>query len=158
MAATSMKFAGKVTEPWARLIVTWRSSSGWRRTSSVGWPNSGSSSRKRTPRCERLISPGRGWGPAADRARLRDGVVGRAEGAPRDKGRIARQEAGDAVDARDHQRLFRRHRGQDGRQGAGEQRLAGAGGADHEQVVAAGGRRPPGAPDGLPAPPPGETP
>src|SRR3989304_3429220 len=49
-------------------MVTTRSSTGWRSTSRVGWPNSGSSSRKRTPRWERLISPGRGWGAPPARA------------------------------------------------------------------------------------------
>src|SRR5919197_389857 len=50
MAPTSMNLAGNVTEPCARLITTWPSSSGWRSTSSPLWPNSGSSSRKRTLR------------------------------------------------------------------------------------------------------------
>ncbi len=54
-----MKFAGKVTVPWVRLMVTTRSPRGWRSTASVACPNSGSSSRNRTPRWLRPISPGR---------------------------------------------------------------------------------------------------
>lgn len=63
MAPTNMKLAGKVTRPCARLMVTTLSSSGWRNTSSSEWPNSGSSSRKSTPRWLRLISPGLGQCP-----------------------------------------------------------------------------------------------
>ena len=63
MAAIIMKFAGKVTLPCARLIVTMRSSSGCRSTSSTGIPNSGSSSMNSTPRWLRLTSPGRGNRP-----------------------------------------------------------------------------------------------
>jgi hypothetical protein len=58
-----MKFAGYVTVPCAREIVTVRSSSGWRITSSTCWPNSGSSSRNSTPRWLSVISPGRGLRP-----------------------------------------------------------------------------------------------
>jgi hypothetical protein len=63
IAATSMKFAGNVTVDCARAMVTTRSSTGWRSTFSTCWPNSGSSSKKSTPRCARLISPGRGRRP-----------------------------------------------------------------------------------------------
>jgi len=63
IAPTSMKLAGKLTLPWARLIVTTLSSSGWRSVSSKACPNSGSSSRKRIPRWLRLISPGFGKCP-----------------------------------------------------------------------------------------------
>ena len=63
MAATSMKLAGKVTVPCARLMVTTLSSMGWRSTSSTAWPNSGSSSRNSTPRWLSVISPGLGMRP-----------------------------------------------------------------------------------------------
>ena len=63
MAPTSIKFAGKVTLPWARLMDTVRSSKGWRNDSRAEWPNSGSSSRNRTPRWARVISPGLGKRP-----------------------------------------------------------------------------------------------
>src|SRR3989304_2631358 len=58
-----MKFAGNVTVPWARLTVTTPSSIGCRIDSSTEWGNSGSSSRKRTPRWLSVISPGRGTRP-----------------------------------------------------------------------------------------------
>ena len=48
MAAINMKLAGKVSVPWARLMVTILSSMGWRSTSRTRIPNSGSSSRKST--------------------------------------------------------------------------------------------------------------
>ena len=60
MAQTSMKRLGKVSAPAAREMVTSPVSRGCRRTSRVWRLNSGSSSRKRTPLCARLISPGRG--------------------------------------------------------------------------------------------------
>ena len=47
----------------ARLIVTFPSSSGWRSTSRVLRLNSGISSRKSTPLCAMLISPGCGGLP-----------------------------------------------------------------------------------------------
>ena len=43
-----------------REIVIWRSSNGWRNTSSTPRLNSGNSSKKSTPLCARLISPGCG--------------------------------------------------------------------------------------------------
>ena len=43
---------------FAREMVICLSSKGWRRVSSAERENSGSSSRKRTPLCARLISPG----------------------------------------------------------------------------------------------------
>jgi hypothetical protein len=54
----SMKLAGKVNDPELREMVSLRSSSGWRSISSSLVPNSGSSSRKRTPRWASEISPG----------------------------------------------------------------------------------------------------
>jgi len=58
-----MTFAGNVSVPLARLIVTILSSNGCRSTSRTRPSNSGNSSRKSTPRCARLISPGRGQRP-----------------------------------------------------------------------------------------------
>lgn len=52
----SEKFAGKVTDMRARLMVTIRSSSGCRSTSSTCGPNSGSSSRNRTPRWHKVLN------------------------------------------------------------------------------------------------------
>ena len=49
-APTSMKRAGKRTEPCEREIVTHPSSSGWRNVSRTPRANSGISSRKSTPR------------------------------------------------------------------------------------------------------------
>jgi len=63
MLATSMKLAGYSTLSRARLMVTIRSSMGWRITSSTVRLNSGSSSRKRTPLWASEISPGWGWVP-----------------------------------------------------------------------------------------------
>src|SRR5271165_1407921 len=60
MAATRMKSAGNVELFIARLMVTFPSSSGWRRTSSVLRLNSGISSRKSTPLWAIEIWPG--WG------------------------------------------------------------------------------------------------
>src|SRR5437763_1058151 len=60
MAATRMKLAGNVVELSAREMVTLPSSNGCRSTSRLRRLNSGSSSRKRTPWCARLISPGAG--------------------------------------------------------------------------------------------------
>jgi hypothetical protein len=50
MALKNWKFAGNVSDPEARLIVTILSSIGWRSTSSTRIPNSGNSSRNKTPR------------------------------------------------------------------------------------------------------------
>ena len=63
MEATIWNEVGNVAERRARTITTCRSSSGWRSDSSAERRNSGSSSRKRTPRCARLASPGRGGFP-----------------------------------------------------------------------------------------------
>ena len=60
MAATSMNRAGSVAVAAARATVMLPSSSGCRRASNDARLNSGNSSRKRTPRWERLIAPGRG--------------------------------------------------------------------------------------------------
>lgn len=56
-----MNSAGKVMLPAAREMVTFESSSGCLSTSKVDRLNSGNSSRKRTPWCARLTSPGEGF-------------------------------------------------------------------------------------------------
>jgi hypothetical protein len=58
-----MNSAGKVVHRKARLMVTSPSSSGWRSTSRVLRLNLGISSRKSTPLCAMLISPGCGLVP-----------------------------------------------------------------------------------------------
>ena len=73
--------------------------------------------------------------PAADQAGVRDGVVRRAEGAVADQRDVAGQHAGDGVDAGDVQRLGRGHAREDRGEGAGKQRLAGAGRTRHKDVV-----------------------
>ena len=50
IAPTSMKLAGKLNDPCARLMVTTLSSRGWRSVSKFLGPNSGNSSKKRTPK------------------------------------------------------------------------------------------------------------
>ena len=49
------------------------------------------------------------------------------------------EQTGDGVDLGGLQRFFKGERRQDGRQPLGQHRLAGAGRADHQHVVAAGG-------------------
>ena len=63
MAATTWNRAGKVTVCRTRAMRTWPDSMGCRSVSSTLRLNSGSSSRKSTPRWARLISPGRGGLP-----------------------------------------------------------------------------------------------
>src|SRR5438874_11801727 len=76
---------------------------------------------------------------AANEASVGDGVVRRPERPLGYQRLVTREEAGDAIDARDHQRLVGRERRQDRWHRPGEKRLAGAGGTDHEDVMAAGG-------------------
>lgn len=63
MAATRTKRAGKVAVRAAREMLTTPSSSGCRKASSAPRENSSVSSRKSTPLCARLTSPGRGCEP-----------------------------------------------------------------------------------------------
>ena len=67
IAPTSMKLAGKVTEPCARVITTLLSSRGCLSASSIRCPNSDSSSRNRTPLWLMVISPGPGTVPPPTR-------------------------------------------------------------------------------------------
>ena len=55
-----MNRVGNSMTCWPRTIVTWPSSSGWRSASRLGRANSESSSRKSTPRCASVASPGCG--------------------------------------------------------------------------------------------------
>ena len=119
--------------------MTVRSSSGWRSASSAGRANSSSSSRKSTPLCASVISPGRTRGPAADEPGGRHRVVRRAERAARARARAPPSWPGDRVDHRRLERLVEGERRQDAGQAAREHRLARAGRADEEQVVAARG-------------------
>ena len=68
IAATNIKEAGNSTEYCDRDMVTQRSSSGCRITSSTCRLNSGSSSRNSTPLCASEISPGCGCVPPPTRA------------------------------------------------------------------------------------------
>jgi hypothetical protein len=63
IAATNINRAGKLNEKEARETRTRPSSMGWRRTSSTCLGNSGSSSKKSTPLCAILTSPGLGCLP-----------------------------------------------------------------------------------------------
>ena len=76
---------------------------------------------------------------AADEAGVGDGVVGRAEGAVGDEAFVAVEDAGDGVDLGGFEGFFEAQRREDGGQALGEHGLAGAGRADHEDVVATGG-------------------
>jgi len=62
-AAASLTYPARCTLVAAREMVSWPSSNGWRSTSSTSRLNSGSSSRKSTPWCARLTSPGLGIEP-----------------------------------------------------------------------------------------------
>ena len=76
--------------------------------------------------------------PAADQAGGRDRVVGSPERTLGRKPAVAKPDH--ALDTRDLDRLFVRRRRQDPRHAPREHRLADARWADHEDVVAAGGR------------------
>ena len=75
--------------------------------------------------------PGPGDGAAADEPRVRDGVVGGAEGAPGHQGLAGFQAPHDAVNLRGLQGLFETPGGQHRAQAPGQHGLAGAGGAHH---------------------------
>ena len=77
--------------------------------------------------------------PAADEAGVADGVMRRSERADGHQRLAGAEEAHRAVDAGGFQALLGRQGGHDRRQSLGEKGLAGAGGADEEDVVGAGG-------------------
>ena len=76
---------------------------------------------------------------AADQRRHAGGMVRRAERPPVGQ-RAALDLAGDGGDHRDFEEFGRRQRRQDRRQPRRQHRFAGAGRADHQQIVAAGRR------------------
>ena len=123
----------------AREIVTVPSSSGWRSTSSVRRLNSGSSSRNSTPLCARLISPGVGVLPPPTRPASLIVWCGERNGRVASSGWPGLQQAHRAVDARGLDRFAGDQLGQDRRHALGEHRLAGAGRAEHQEIVRAGG-------------------
>ena len=135
----SMKLAGKVVLFRARAIVTVPSSSGWRSTSSVWRLNSGNSSRNSTPLWASEISPGEGVEPPPTRPGVADRVVRRAEGTDGQQRLAGLQPAHGAVDPRGFDRFAGRQVGQDRRHPLGQHRLAGAGRAEHQEVVPAAG-------------------
>ena len=75
---------------------------------------------------------------AADEAGVGDGVVRRAEGPLRDQAGAGIEHAGDGVNLGGLERFVEGERGEDRRQALGQHGFAGAGRADHENVVAAG--------------------
>ena len=76
---------------------------------------------------------------AADESGVGDGVVRRAEGTVRDQAAVGVEYAGDGVDLGGLQRLLEAQGSEDGRKALGQHGLAGAGRADHQDVVSAGG-------------------
>ena len=76
---------------------------------------------------------------AADQRRQRGRMMRVAERAAAAEAAVGEQ-AGDRVDHADLERLGRRERRQQAGQALRQHRLAGAGRADHQQIVAAGGR------------------
>ena len=82
---------------------------------------------------------GTGNDAAADESGVGDGVVRRAEGTLGNEAGRGIEHSGDGVDLGGLERFFKSERRKDRRQTFGEHRLAGAGRADHENVVAAGG-------------------
>src|SRR5579885_641566 len=120
-------------------MVTTLSSNGWRSTSRTFCPNSGSSSRKRTPRWERLISPGRGNRPPPTRPAWLI-VMRRAKGTLQDQRHIGGQHTADTVNLGHFERLFDDHTRQNRGRGTGEQGLAGAGRAAHQNIMTPAGR------------------
>jgi len=72
--------AGKVNEPLARLMVATLSSNGWRITSRTRVPNSGISSKNKTPLCASDISLGLGMFTSAYQICVADGMCGERNG------------------------------------------------------------------------------
>jgi hypothetical protein len=82
---------------------------------------------------------GTGDDAAPDEARVGDGVVWGAEGALSDETGFGVEDAGDGVNFGGLEGFFKGEGREDGREAAGEHGFAGAGRADHEDVVATGG-------------------
>ena len=90
--------------------------------------------------CERHLAREDGLPAApADDGRERGGIVRRAEGPAPDQPVLRAALAGHRIDLARDERLLHRHRRQDAGQGLGERALAGPRGADHDDVVPAGG-------------------
>jgi hypothetical protein len=140
MAATSMKLEGKRSVMAERAMLSDPSSSGWRSISRTSRGNSGNSSRKSMPLCARLASPGRGM-PAPPPIRPASEMVwwGERKGRSMEESGARSQGSGDAVDLGGFDGLFEGERRQDAGEALGEHGLAGAGRADHEDIVHAGG-------------------
>jgi hypothetical protein len=81
---------------------------------------------------------GAGDDAAADQAGVGDGVVRRTIGAGADQAGALVEDSGDAVNFGGLEGFFESERRQDGWHALGEHGFAGAGRADHENVVAAG--------------------
>ena len=82
---------------------------------------------------------GAGNGAAADEAGVGDGVVRGAEGALGDESGFGVEDAGDGMDLGGLEGFVEAERREDRGEPAGEHGFAGAGRADHQDVVAAGG-------------------
>ena len=76
---------------------------------------------------------------AADEPRVGHGMVRGPKRPQADDADVGIDEPGDGVDGGRLDRLVERERRQDGGQGTGEQRLAAAGGTDHQEVVVSRG-------------------
>ena len=72
IVAVKINLAGKVKLPFTRETVTVPSSKGWRKLSKTSRLNSGNSSKIKTPRCDKVISPGLGTLPPPTKAAAED--------------------------------------------------------------------------------------
>ena len=100
IAPISTKRAGKTAVRCARAMRTTPSSSGCRSTSSACRLNSGISSRKSTPLCARLISPGRGIEPPPASATSETVWCGARNGRARERPVPGGEQPGDGVNRR----------------------------------------------------------
>ena len=133
-----MKLAGNDKVMLLRASVTVRSSSGWRSISRTLRANSGSSSRKRTPLCARLTSPGRGIPEPPPIRPASETVWCGARNGPLDEQASARREdARDAVDLGGFESFLECQGREDSGEAFGQHRLARSGRADHQDIVAA---------------------
>ena len=139
MAATSMKRAGKLSDIAARAMVTCAVFERLAQDFEDVARELGELVEEEHAVVREADLAGARDHAAADEAGVGDGVVRRAEGALRDEALVRVEDAGDGVDLGGLERLFEAQRREDRGQALGEHRLAGAGRADHEDVVAAGG-------------------
>ena len=122
----------------ARAITVSPLSSGWRSASSTCGVNSGSSSRKSTPRWASADFARARPHAAADQRRHARRMMRGAE-RPRPADAAAGEVAGEDSDHADFEHLGRLERRQDRGQPPRQHRFAGAGRADHQQIMPAGG-------------------